>query len=362
MTSFRDEWNDGLRWYRTLPEWIHQAVKVIILMVVLMVASAWGTLTSTVLLLGFWTLASWDNATLGLRALFLAFLVGCFILLPLAGFLSTLILVLWHRSTISTVIVNATIEQLLVVAALLGLLLWSKSRLRLSSSIMDFALTGLWMGAGMEFGIGFLGQHGLVFHGAHYGLWPQLPGLISAGHHAQAAMGPAAMAMMMGALIGLMRYLLGPVITAQPKHIVFLLVALLLFLWFGFERAVMVVEQPGSIMRVLTLIDLKGRLLLYLTYIFIAILIVVEWLLISGLPGMANFSTTIKKYQQAWRQGKPITIAAGMNNLIRLSIKRRIARERALAGECQSMLTEDDRKRLEQRLTQLQQVQKESNW
>lgn len=353
--AVKDELNELLKGYQMITPAVRGLIMLVAFGTVLIFSHALAALAAPLLLLAFWTLATLENRTLTLPSLILAAMAGMFGLLPLAGLLSAFLL--WLIKSFALKVFLATLlENSLLSAALVALMLWPGSRLRLSASILDFAMLGLALGAGLEWGIGFLSGRGLVFSGTALGLLPQLPGMVGQVNRPFAAASPATAGLLLGLLAGFTRYLSGPDLKQKGKIITAAVVALVVMVWIALERIAVMQTGLGPTAALLYGIDLKGRLLVYLTFVLTGLTMVVEWLLISSLPGMNDFASTVAAYQAAWRKGEQTTMRTRLANMLHVAGCRRVLRQLALAEDIKPLLGPKALDRAGERISRLQTI------
>ncbi len=354
--AVKDELKDFLKWYQVITPAVRALIMLLTFGTVLIVAHALPALVGPLVLFGFWTLVTLENRTLSLRSLLLAAVAGLFVLMPLSGLASAFLLWLINSFT-AKVFLATMLENLCLLAVLIGLILWPRSRLRISASILDFAMLGLALGAGLEWGIGFLSAQGMVFMGPALGLWPQLPGMVGHVHQPFAATAPSTAGLLLGLLAGYTRYLSGPDLKLKSvKTLVAVGLALVVLLWIALERAAVMQSSLDSTAALIYRIDLNGRLLVYLTFSLAALTMVVEWLLVSSLPGMNDFTGTLSAYHQAWHQGSQTTVRTRLSNILLVARKRRIARQIALAEDIKPLLAPKDLTLAAERISRLQAI------
>lgn len=171
---------------------------------------AGGSLANPWLLVLIWTLVSLECRTLSLASLISLGILGLVVLLPVSAVLELPLAWAMLNSPGWASGIAAGVEAGLILLVLLALTLVPKSRLRFTGSILDYTLAGLWMAAGLEWGVGLLLRSSPGFLGMPLGGWPQLPGLLGKTENTAACSSPAVWGLALGLIIGLGRYFTGP--------------------------------------------------------------------------------------------------------------------------------------------------------
>jgi hypothetical protein len=360
-------WRDSLkaRWSKLTPE--HKAwIKFGVLALFVLVSPSGGRLLGPLFMIIFWFLASMENRTVSWQSVGLAAVWGLVVLVPVASVLETPILSLTGEENLWSVAGCTLAEVALVSGGLAALLFWPKSRLRLTGSILDFAVLGLAAGAGFEAGLGVLSPSAAGFHGVPLSVLPQLPGLLGHPTQSSAAASPASWGLTFGLLAGLARYLFGPGLTNFKIRLALAALTGLLLAWLVGERLAYA-AAPSGWWGTLYAVDLKGRLLTYLSGIGTSVIILVEWLLLPGRPHAEPLRQPVADYSAAWVQagaGEHATFRARVLALMQLEEARNLLREKLQAEEMRPLLSPRDQARLERRLEQIQRplAAKESEW
>ncbi len=312
---------------------------------------------------GFWTLASTENRTVSPATLILAWGVGLLVILPAAFTLETPLVIVAQGETAWTAALGAGLEALLLGAAIAVLALWRGSRLRHTGSILDFALMGLFLGAGLECGLGVLVPEAAGHEGVSWAVLPQMPGMFGHGRLPFSCSSPATWGLVMGLMIGFARYLVGPDFDTPRARIFLPVSALLLTAWIVSERLVFISGHVSGFGRILFWIDLQGRLLTYLAGILTCVVMITEWLLMQERPLAASLRHPWRAYRRAWASRPAGGWFKGLQSLWRLAERRNHTRELILAEEIKPLLKPADQGRLEKRVVRVWELMnQEGSW
>lgn len=352
--SFLDEMGDFTKWYRELSPAARTAIKAAVLAALLLVSGGFKACLGPVLAVAAWTLFSLETRTVPLPVLSLLGMAGLFLVLPAAALIETPVMLLAGTGGIWAVGVAATCEMLLIAAAL-ALLAWRReSRFRYSAGITDFMVMGLWLGAGVEAGIGFLQTAKLGFTGQEWGLWPLFPGMLGRWDFPGASMGPSLAGLLAGLVVGLQRYLFGPDFGSWRVRGIGLAVLAVFAVWAGLERAAFAAGKAEGFGGFLFLLDLKGRLLAYLTILAGVAAIITERLLLQEQPAAQPLKSGWQTFRKQWEDDRNASWVYRAAQLAALQGRRLRLRELALAGEMKKILSGPDQAVLEKRLAEIQ--------
>lgn len=331
-------------------------IKLGVLALFVLVSPSGGRLLGPLFLILFWSLASMETRTVSWQSIGLAVVWGLVALVPAASVLEVPVLALAGEENLLSVGGCTLVEVGLIGGGVAALLFWPRSRLRLTGSILDYAVLGLAAGAGFEIGLGVLSPSAAGFHGVPLSVLPQLPGLLGHPTQSAAAASTASWGLAFGLLAGLVRYLFGPDLTDWKVRLSVGAVAGLLAAWLVGERLAYAAGATSGVWATLYAIDLKGRLLAYLGGIGTGVIILVEWLLLPGRPHAEALRQPMADYGAAWaRPGAEAqaTFHARVLALFRLEAARNLLRERLQAEEMKPLLSPADLARLELRLGQI---------
>lgn len=351
LASWRNNLNT--RWSKVSPE--HKLwLKLGVLALFVLVSPSGGRLLGPLFLILFWSLASTENRTVSWQSIGVAAVWGLVVLVPSASVLETPLLALVGEENLWSVAGCTLVELALVGGTVAVLLFWPKSRLRLTGSILDFAVLGLAAGAGFEAGLGVLSPSAAGFHGVPLSVLPQLPGLLGHPTQSAAAASAASWGLAFGLLAGMARYLFGPGLTNLKIRLAVGVLAGLLAACFLGERLAYAAGAVSGLWGALYAIDLKGRLLVYLSGIGTGAIILVEWLLLHSRPHAEALRQPMADYSAAWAGAGPNAALFGrVLALLRLEEARNLLRERLQAEEMRALLSAADQARLERRLEQI---------
>ncbi|MCK5241168.1 hypothetical protein KAR34_01835 [bacterium] len=317
-------------------------------------APSGGRLVGPLLLLLFWIVATAENRTITISTIIAAGTLGLVGFIPMAVILETPIVLVFGKGELLTAVFSMLLEIILIVAVVAGLCLWPKSRLRYSASILDFVMIGLGLGVGLECGIGILHASSVGFQGVALGLFPQLPGMWGHSKLPVACSSPAVWGMSFGLLVGVARYLVGPDFnTSGLRRGVVIAIAVLLLLWQIGERVGYIREPSEGFWHVLFWLDLKGRLLAYLTGLLTMTAVLVEWLLLQQTAGLKN---PLRAWRLAWLSNEKQSWFERLLAVLRLWEKRALIREKILVEEVKPVLLPPDLKRAKQRILKTEQM------
>jgi len=342
---------------RALPPSGQFLIKLALGLFIILFTPSGGTLVGPGLMFLFWIILTSENRTITLSTIILATGIGLIGFIPVATILEIPWVLIFGKQTIFAVVFSMGFEVLLIVSVLTGLSVWRKSRLRYTGSILDFAIIGMSLGVGFECGIGVLYPSVAGHQGITLGMLPQLPGMLGHSSLPVACSSPAIWGMVFGLLVGVGRYLIGPDLNGSwLRRGSLIAIAVLLLLWIIGERVGYISGPPSGFWGVLYWVDLKGRLLAYLTGLLTMIAILVEWLLLQERPQAASLKDPWRALREAWNPESKISIYNRLLRIIRLQERRGLMRELVLAEEVKPVLQSEDLKRLEQRTIKVRQL------
>jgi hypothetical protein len=341
---------NSLQRFRQQPLFVQLFLKVALGLLLLLFAPSGSRLIGPLFLLLFWVVLSADNRTITLSTVIVFASIGLAGFMPLATILETPFILFLGKETLFSAVTCLVVETVLMAGILILLSIWPQSRLRYTSGILDFVIIGLSLGVGLECGINLLYPESAGYQGLALGLLPQLPGMLGSSQAPVACSSPAVWGMAFGLLTGVARYLIGPDFNGSwLRRGIVIGIAVSLLLWIAGERIGYIVHTEEGFWHTMYWIDLKGRLLAYLTGLLTLLAILVEWLLLQERSQNPALSQPWQAVKQAWKQ-EPKT--SGFNRLCRvlreLELRGR-RRELILAEEVKPILGFEDREKLKQR-------------
>ncbi|MEW6515286.1 MAG: hypothetical protein AB1439_00080 [candidate division FCPU426 bacterium] len=356
MTSAASKWDSLKTRFSKLTPQQKWWLKLGLLALFVLISPSGGRLLGPLFLLLFWSLASAENRTISWQSIGVAAVWGLVALVPAASIVETPVLALAGEENLWTAGWCTFVEVALVGGSTAALLLWPKSRLRLTGGILDYAILGLAVGAGFEAGLGVLSPTAAGFHGIPFSVLPQLPGLLGHPTQPSATASPASWGLAFGLCAGLLRYLFGPDLHGLKTRLLAGAAAGLLLAWLVGERLAYAAGADAGWWSVWFAVDLKGRLLAYLSGIGTGVIILVEWLLLQGRPHSEPLWQPLADYSAAWtRAGADAhaTLYSRLQALLGLEEWRNALREYLQAEEIRPLLSAADQARLELRLEHL---------
>jgi hypothetical protein len=355
--GFREEFEDLTRWFRDLNPLSKRLLKIALLLVILLASGGFSSVLGPAMAALLWAVLSLETRSLSLSLLLIFGLIGFFGLMPAAALAEAPFMLLVQSSSAWAPGLAGGVEFLLIIAVLAGLCFWPASRLRWTAGLSDFAVLGVWLGAGMEAGMGFMQSAGFGSAGLPWGLWPQVPGLLGRMDSAAACASPLTTGLLAGLIVGLLRYLKGPDLGGRRLDWKRLAPVLLVLVWLFLERLAFASDSPVSGWGgFLYGLDLKGRLLSYLAGLAALVIIVGEWLLLQEHSQAGFLKNPVQAWKQAWRQtaGRPLDKRLEAMGIFQSQRQRQ--RELILAEEIRPLLSGPDQAKLEQRTGQIKLV------
>jgi hypothetical protein len=315
---------------------------------IILFAPTGGRLVGPLLILLFWFFATAENRTITISTIIAAASVGLVGFVPVTTILETPIVLIFGRGQLLTAVFSMALEMILILAVLVVLSFWPKSRLRYTAGIADFLVIGLSLGVGLECGIGILHASEVGSQGVAMGMLPQVPGLLGHPTLPVACSTPTVWGMSFGLLVGVSRYLIGPNFnTSWLRRGIVIAVALFLLFWHVGERVIYIMGEPTGFWGFLSWLDLKGRLLTYSIGLLSMITVLVEWLVLQQSTGLKN---SLRAWKMAWQAGEKKSWFNRCMAVLRVWEKRGWLREKILAEEVKPTLSSQDIARMQQRL------------
>ena len=352
--TFVGEAKSAINWFKNLSPGLQNFLNLLIIVIIILVTQTEKNIIGPAILVCFWSVFSLENSTLEFKTLIFLMVIGMFVVLPVAVLLEFPLGLMLNNYSKIFLSLAVLIETSLLVVGIGFFYIYPKSNLRYTASILDFALIGLCLGAGLEIGIGFLAKSAITYQGLSLGIFPQCPGLLGKLDMPQACASPITWGLSLGLVIGVMRYLLGSKILVRP--IIWWVIAglLNLIIVFLLERLAYHSNALKGMSSLLYAIDLEGRLLTYVSILLTGIVLISENIFLKQkfkLRGVFSLLVTIRNSIYFRKKNNLKEIA---KNLREFYSERKKVRKIIFTQESKSIFTHKDRKVLIKRSEDLE--------